>query len=77
MQADDCRQKLSDAVEPGATGSTVSHERVVADARRYLPFIHQILLSCKVQPEEARLDGKRCLGRLFDGFGISWRLDPT
>jgi hypothetical protein len=36
----------------------VSHERVVADARRYQPFIHQILLSCKVQPEMARLDGK-------------------
>jgi hypothetical protein len=34
----------------------VSHERVVADARRYQPLIHQILLSCKVQPEMARLD---------------------
>ena len=34
----------------------ISHERVINDAKRYAPFIHQILLSCKVQPEVARLD---------------------
>jgi BRO1-like domain len=28
----------------------------VADARRYQPLIHQILVSCKFQPEVARLD---------------------
>jgi hypothetical protein len=52
-QADDTREKLGDAV----LADKVSHERVVADARRYQPFIHQILVSCKFQPEVARLDG--------------------
>lgn len=49
---DELRKKLTDALEAGK----VSHERVVADARRYQPFIHQILVSCKFQPEMARLD---------------------
>lgn len=53
LKADDCRQKLMDAVLAGK----VSHERVVADARRYQPLIHQVLISCKFQPEMARLDG--------------------
>eukprot|EP00934_Nitzschia_sp_Nitz4_P007282 Nitzschia sp. Nitz4//scaffold2_size372955//27627//28986//NITZ4_000359-RA/size372955-snap-gene-0.61-mRNA-1//-1//CDS//3329546584//7272//frame0 len=51
-KADELRKKLSEAV--GA--NKVSHERVVADARRYLPYVHQILVSCKFQPEMARLD---------------------
>lgn len=46
------RKKLIEAVDAG----NVSHERVVADARRYQPLIHQILVSCKFQPEMARLD---------------------
>lgn len=54
LKADDMRKKLSEAVSAGK----VSHERVVADARRYQPLIHQILVSCKFQPEMARLDGK-------------------
>lgn len=52
-QADDARQKFASALE----AKKVSHERVLNDSKRYLPFIHQILLSCKVQPEVARLDG--------------------
>ena len=36
--------------------SKISHERVVVDAKRYQPFIHTILVSCKFQPEVARLD---------------------
>ena len=52
LQADDVRGRLNDAV----TAATVSAERCIAEAKRYQPLIHSILLSCKVQPEEARLD---------------------
>lgn len=52
IKADDQRNKLIDAV----LSDTISHERVVAEARRYQPYIHQILVSCKFQPEMARLD---------------------
>lgn len=52
LRADDQRKKLGDAV----LAKVVSHERVVAEARRYQPYIHQILVSCKFQPEMARLD---------------------
>jgi len=52
LKADDFRQKLQDAV----LSEKISHERVVAQARRYQPYIHQILVSCKFQPEMARLD---------------------
>lgn len=50
--ADDARQRLTDAL----SASSISAERVTADASRYQPMIHSILLSCKVQPEQARLD---------------------
>jgi len=52
LKADDHRKKLLDAV----LSDKISHERVVAEARRYQPYIHQILVSCKFQPEMARLD---------------------
>ena len=52
LKADDQRKKLLDAV----MSDKISHERVVAEARRYQPYIHQILVSCKFQPEMARLD---------------------
>ncbi len=52
LKADDNRKKLMNAV----LADRVSHERVVAEARRYQPYIHQILVSCKFQPEMARLD---------------------
>ncbi|OEU16932.1 hypothetical protein FRACYDRAFT_208570 [Fragilariopsis cylindrus CCMP1102] len=52
LKADDQRKKLLDAV----LSDKVSHERVVAEAKRYQPYIHQILVSCKFQPEMARLD---------------------
>ena len=52
LKADDLREKLLAAV----LSETISHERVVAQARRYQPYIHQILVSCKFQPEMARLD---------------------
>jgi len=52
LKADDQRKKLLDAV----LADKVSHERVVAEAKRYQPYIHKILVSCKFQPEMARLD---------------------
>jgi hypothetical protein len=52
LTADDARQQLTEACKAGK----VSAERVMADAKRYQPMIHTILLSCKVQPEQARLD---------------------
>ena len=52
LTADDVRNRLQDAV----TAQKLSAERVVAEAKRYQPLIHSILLSCKVQPDQARLD---------------------
>jgi hypothetical protein len=52
LKTDDARKRLMEAVLAGI----VSHERVVAESRRYQPFIHQVLVSCKFQPEMARLD---------------------
>lgn len=52
LKADDQRKKLLDAL----LADKVSHERVVAEAKRYQPHIHRILVSCKFQPEMARLD---------------------
>jgi hypothetical protein len=52
QKADTARAALS-----GALGTkVVSYERVVVESKKYLPLIHQILLTCKVQPETARLD---------------------
>lgn len=51
-KADGARSKLKEALE----SPQLSGERVYVDATRYLPYIHQILLTCKVQPEVARLD---------------------
>eukprot|EP00541_Cyclophora_tenuis_P018982 CAMPEP_0116561624 /NCGR_PEP_ID=MMETSP0397-20121206/11689_1 /TAXON_ID=216820 /ORGANISM="Cyclophora tenuis, Strain ECT3854" /LENGTH=431 /DNA_ID=CAMNT_0004087793 /DNA_START=56 /DNA_END=1351 /DNA_ORIENTATION=+ len=51
-KATDSRQKLDSAL----LASTLSGERIYVEATRYLPLIHQILITCKVQPEAARLD---------------------
>lgn len=56
LKADEMRKKLKESI----SADKVSHERVVADAKRYQPLINQILLSCKVQPEMAMLDGTYC-----------------
>lgn len=53
-QADEARISLSRAL--AAKGSKVSHQSIVNAAQNYIPLVHQILLSCKVQPESARLD---------------------
>jgi hypothetical protein len=58
LNADDARTRLAESLGSGK----ISSERVVADAKRYLPMIGQILLSCKVQPEMARLDEKLVFG---------------
>ena len=52
-QADDARERLRDAVN---SPTVVSAERCLSESKRYQPLIHSILLSCKVQPEQARLD---------------------
>jgi len=51
-RADEARKKLQTSL----SAKNISGERVYGDASRYLPFIYQILLSCKIQPESARLD---------------------
>jgi BRO1-like domain len=55
QQADDTRSKLQEGLR--ATPK-VSCDRITSDAKRYLPLVNQILLSCKIQPEDARLDEK-------------------
>lgn len=40
----------------GLSKPKVSAEKTIQDAVRFEPLIHSILLSCKVQPEQARLD---------------------
>ena len=54
LNANDARVLLKEA----CTAKKISAERVIADARRYQPMINTILISCKVQPEQARLDEK-------------------
>lgn len=58
LQADDTRIRLEEACKADKT----SAERVISEAKRYQPLIHTILLSCKVQPEEARLDERLLFG---------------
>jgi len=36
----------------------VPHKTIVSAAQRYIPNIHQILLTCRVQPENAQLDAR-------------------
>lgn len=50
----------------GATGSA-PQEAVVASANAYLPLIHSVLTSCKVQGEHAQLD-KRLIFKWAGGF---------
>lgn len=38
--------------------SNVPHKTIVSAAQRYIPDIHQILLTCRVQPENAQLDAR-------------------
>ena len=52
LKADLFRQQLMEALE----ARPLSGERVCNEATKYLPIIDQILLTCKVQPEVARLD---------------------
>lgn len=51
-KADEERNSLLE----GLRAKKVSYKRVVDDAQRYIPLIQQILLSCKVQVEMARMD---------------------
>lgn len=51
-QADEGRRLLQEACQ----APKVSAERVMECAKRYEPLINTILLSCQIQPEQARLD---------------------
>lgn len=51
-KADEERQSLLE----GLRAKKVSYQRVVDDAQRYILLIQQILISCKVQVETARMD---------------------
>lgn len=51
-KADEERKNLLE----GLRAKKVSHKRVVDDAQRYIPLIQQILISCKLQVETARMD---------------------
>lgn len=52
VAASDARERLAE----GLAAAKISAERVSGDAQKYQPLIHSVLLSCKVQPEQARLD---------------------
>lgn len=53
-QADATRDELARALST----ATVSYSAVNAASKKYIPNIHQVLYSCKVQPDAARLDQK-------------------
>lgn len=53
-QADSSRSYLAKSLS--VSGKDTPHRTIVGAAQKYLPFINQILLACKVQPENARLD---------------------
>jgi len=65
-QADTYRNNLQTAL----AATVVSGERVYTDATRYVPYISQLLLTCKVQPEVARLD-ERLLFEWSSGVEVS------
>ena len=54
IAADEARDKMAE----GLATPKLSAERISIDTLRYQPLIHSILLSCKVQPEQARLDDR-------------------
>ncbi|GKY95976.1 hypothetical protein MPSEU_000558100 [Mayamaea pseudoterrestris] len=58
LNADDVRGRLYDALNAERTSS----ERVISEAKRFQPIINTILLSCKVQPEEAQLNERLVFG---------------
>lgn len=55
-QADSCRKSLAKALAGTEKSGTVSYKTIVSASQNYLPLIHQILVTCRVQPEMARLD---------------------
>ena len=42
----------------GTKGKDVPHATIVSAVSRYIPSIHQLLLTCRVQPENAQLDSR-------------------
>lgn len=57
-KADASRASLGEALIASHRTTTSDHSAVVRAASEYLPLMNKILLSCKIQPETARLDEK-------------------
>ena len=57
-EADSARTSLCEALVGSRKGTAVSHKTIYRAASEYLPRIHRILVTCKVQLEVARLDGE-------------------
>eukprot|EP00957_Ditylum_brightwellii_P045855 3478805-Ditylum_brightwellii.AAC.1 len=57
QKADAQREVLTQALK-ACNQSTMTHDNAINAAETYLPRINQVILSCKVQPEMARLDGE-------------------
>lgn len=57
-KADASRASLGEALVASHRTTNTNHDAVVRAADEYLPLMNQILLSCKIQPETARLDEK-------------------
>lgn len=83
-QADEARISLSRAL--AGKGSNVSHQSIINAAQTYIPLIHRIMLSCKFQPEAARLDerlvfdwtsGMEKDGKAFKSEAIMYELVMT
>lgn len=57
-QADAARLAFAEAIIASRRSTRDAYELLKKNELEYLPLINQILLSCKVQPEAARLDEK-------------------
>jgi len=57
-KADSSRASLGESLVASRRSSTTDVSSVVRAADEYFPLMSQILLSCKIQPETARLDEK-------------------
>ena len=52
------RNSLAEALVGAKNGTELTNESIFRLAREYTPLIHQLLITCKFQPEVARLDGR-------------------
>ncbi len=55
-QANTTRDYLYKSLDTGKKDAP--HKTIASAAQKYITPIHQLLVACRVQPENARLDGK-------------------